>query len=111
MPQEATTSSTAANATTTGSSSSSSGAATVGGGGSAPVAGGGGAAATANEVSHVLATSSESIRLVAESVGINNLTEESCRELASDLTFTLRSILTVRIVVNLNVGHVLYTQK
>jgi histone H3/H4 len=37
--------------------------------------------------------SSDSIRLIGESIGISNLSEEACRDLASDLTFTIKSIL------------------
>ncbi len=41
----------------------------------------------------VVATN-ETIKVVAESIGITNLNEESARELASDLTFIVKSILT-----------------
>ena len=43
--------------------------------------------------SNLLVATNESIKLVAESVGISNLTDEACRELASDLTFTIKSML------------------
>jgi hypothetical protein len=36
-----------------------------------------------------------SIKHIAESTGISNLSDEACRELASDLTFTLKSLLLV----------------
>lgn len=35
----------------------------------------------------------ESIKLVAESVGISNLNEDACKEVVNDLTFTIKSIL------------------
>ncbi len=38
---------------------------------------------------------SSSLKLIAESIGIFNLADEACRDLASDLTFTLKSILIV----------------
>ena len=37
----------------------------------------------------------ESIKYVAESIGLTNLSEEACREVISDLTFTIKSILQV----------------
>ena len=45
--------------------------------------------------SNVIATSTDSIKLIAESIGIGNLTEEASRDLALDLTFTIKSILAV----------------
>ena len=42
---------------------------------------------------NLLVATNESIKLVGESVGISNLTDEACRELASDLTFTIKSML------------------
>jgi hypothetical protein len=37
----------------------------------------------------------DSIKFIAESIGITNLSEEACRDLASDLTFVVKSILNV----------------
>ncbi|CAF0770535.1 unnamed protein product [Brachionus calyciflorus] len=42
---------------------------------------------------NVLCATNDSIKLIAESIGINNLSEEACRELANDLTFTVKSLL------------------
>ncbi len=39
--------------------------------------------------------SNESLKMMAESIGISNLGDDACRELAIDLAFTLKSILTV----------------
>lgn len=35
----------------------------------------------------------ESIKSIAESIGLSNLSEEACREVVSDLTFTIKSML------------------
>jgi hypothetical protein len=35
------------------------------------------------------------IKHIGESIGISNLSDEACRELASDITFTLKSLLLV----------------
>jgi len=43
----------------------------------------------------VVATN-ESIKLIAESIGVTNLNEEATRELASDLTFIVKSIIAVK---------------
>jgi hypothetical protein len=48
--------------------------------------------ATANS-NNLLVTTNESIKLIGESIGISNLSDEACREIASDLTFTIKSIL------------------
>lgn len=45
--------------------------------------------------SNILVASNDSIKLMAESIGINNLSEEACRELANDLSFVIKSILLV----------------
>ena len=37
----------------------------------------------------------ESIKSIAESIGLSNLSEEACREVISDLTFNIKSILQV----------------
>ena len=42
-----------------------------------------------------MVATTESIKLIADSVGIANLNEEAVRELSSDLTFIVKSILTV----------------
>jgi hypothetical protein len=39
----------------------------------------------------------ESIKSIAESIGLSNLSEEACREVVSDLTFTIKSILQVQL--------------
>jgi hypothetical protein len=39
--------------------------------------------------------SNDSLKMMAESIGITNLGDEACRELAIDLAFTLKSILMV----------------
>jgi hypothetical protein len=39
--------------------------------------------------------SNDSIKMMAESIGITNLGDDACRELSIDLTFTLKSILMV----------------
>lgn len=44
-----------------------------------------------------MVATNETIKIVSESIGITNLNEESARELASDLTFIVKSILTVGI--------------
>lgn len=44
---------------------------------------------------NVIAAGNDSIKLMAESIGINNLSEEASRELANDLTFVIKSILLV----------------
>lgn len=44
-----------------------------------------------------MVATNETIKVVSESIGITNLNEESARELASDLTFIVKSILTVEI--------------
>jgi high-affinity Fe2+/Pb2+ permease len=49
--------------------------------------------------STVLAASNESIKLIGESIGITNLSDEGCRYLTSDLTFTIKSILLVIILI------------
>ena len=36
-----------------------------------------------------------SIKFIAESVGISNMSDEACKDLASDLTFTLKSLIIV----------------
>lgn len=51
--------------------------------------------------SNVLAASNDSIKLMAESIGINNLSEEAGRELASDLSFVIKSILLVNTKIKL----------
>jgi hypothetical protein len=38
----------------------------------------------------------ESIKSIAESIGLSNLSEEACREVVSDLTFTIKSMLQVQ---------------
>lgn len=42
-----------------------------------------------------LVATNDSIKLMAESIGITNLSDEACREVISDLTFTLKSIIIV----------------
>ena len=42
---------------------------------------------------NLLVTTNESIKLIAESIGISNVTDEGCREISNDLTFTIKSIL------------------
>lgn len=42
-----------------------------------------------------MAASVDSIKLMAESIGIANLNDEAVKEIISDLTFTLKSILLV----------------
>lgn len=37
----------------------------------------------------------ESIKTIAESIGIGNLSDEACRDLVSDLSFTVKLILYV----------------
>jgi hypothetical protein len=51
---------------------------------------------------NVVVATNESIKLIAESIGISNLSEEACRDLASDLTFVIKSILNVSYI-NLNI--------
>jgi hypothetical protein len=41
------------------------------------------------------AATNESIKSIAESVGIGNLSDEACRDLVSDLSFTIKLILNV----------------
>lgn len=41
------------------------------------------------------AATNESIKTIAESVGVGNLTDEACRDLVSDLSFTIKLILYV----------------
>lgn len=41
-----------------------------------------------------MVATTESIKIIAESVGVGNLNEEAARELSSDLTFIVKSILT-----------------
>jgi hypothetical protein len=43
----------------------------------------------------------ESIRIIGESIGVSNLSEEACREIISDLTFTIKSIIIVNLVESL----------
>lgn len=43
----------------------------------------------------VNASTVESIRSIAESIGISNLSDEASRDVVSDLTFTIKSILQV----------------
>ncbi len=50
---------------------------------------------TALQANPVVATN-ESIKLIAESIGVTNLNEEATRELASDLTFIVKSIIAVK---------------
>ena len=49
---------------------------------------------TALSLSNTL-MSNDSFKLIAESIGITNLGEDACKELAMDLAFTLKSILIV----------------
>ena len=49
-----------------------------------------------NPSSNLIAATNESIKSIAETIGIANLSEEACRELAADLTFTIKSILIVK---------------
>ena len=37
--------------------------------------------------------SSDSIKMIAESIGISNLNEEACRDLINDLNFTVKNLL------------------
>lgn len=55
-----------------------------------------------NLTNNVVVATNESIKLIAESIGISNLSEEACRDLASDLTFVIKSILNVSYI-NLNI--------
>jgi hypothetical protein len=54
-----------------------------------------GTVSTALQANPVVATN-ESIKLIAESIGVTNLNEEATRELASDLTFIVKSIIAVK---------------
>jgi hypothetical protein len=45
--------------------------------------------------SSTLVASVDSIRIIGESIGVTNISEEACRELTSDLTFTVKSIINV----------------
>lgn len=45
--------------------------------------------------SNIAVATNDSIKIIAESIGISNLSEEACRDLASDLTFIVKSILNV----------------
>jgi hypothetical protein len=51
-----------------------------------------------NSIQSTNASTVESIKSIAESIGISNLSEEACREVVSDLTFTIKSILQVKIL-------------
>ncbi len=53
-----------------------------------------GTVSTALQANPMVATN-ESIKLIAESIGVTNLNEEATRELASDLTFIVKSIIAV----------------
>lgn len=46
-------------------------------------------------VSNLAVSTHESIKLMAESIGISNLSDEACREIVNDLTFTVKSIIIV----------------
>lgn len=48
---------------------------------------------TGSLTSNVSVATNESIKIIAESIGISNLSDEACRDLASDLTFVVKSIL------------------
>ena len=51
----------------------------------------------------------ESVKLIAESVGIANLSEEGCREMASNLTFTINSLFLVsHVSSSLNTNEIFY---
>lgn len=52
---------------------------------------------TGSLTSNVSVATNESIKIIAESIGISNLSDEACRDLASDLTFVVKSILNVNI--------------
>lgn len=45
--------------------------------------------------SAIAVTSNESLKIIAETIGVNNLSDEACRELASDLSFTIKSLIIV----------------
>jgi hypothetical protein len=46
-------------------------------------------------LTNTMVATNESIKLIAESIGISNLSDEAARDLASDLTFIVKSILIV----------------
>lgn len=50
-------------------------------------------AASKNAATATTAASVDSIRSIAESIGISNLSDEACRDLVQDLTFTVKSLL------------------
>ena len=77
------------------SSNTNSTAAAVSSGPAARASGSAGAGASAVQANQIVTTfSSETIRLIAETIGTSNLSEEACRDLISDLTFTLKNVLT-----------------
>lgn len=55
------------------------------------------AASQSNLLTNLAVTTSESVKLIAETIGINNLNDEAAKEVVNDLTFTLKSILLVNL--------------
>ena len=50
---------------------------------------------TAGALPNTMVATTESIKCIAESIGVSNVNEEASKELASDLTFIVKSILVV----------------
>lgn len=50
---------------------------------------------TAGSLPNTMVTTTESIKCIAESIGVSNINEEASKELALDLTFIVKSILVV----------------
>lgn len=46
--------------------------------------------------SNLPAATAESVKLMAESIGIGNLNDEAAKEIVTDLTFTIKSIILVK---------------
>ena len=62
-------------------------------GGTSTAAGGGGS--TSSTTGNSTVATNESIKIIAESIGISNLSDEASRDLASDLTFIVKLIILV----------------
>ena len=64
-------------------------------GGTSTSSGSGGGGPVSSTAGNTMVATNESIKIIAESIGISNLSDEASRDLASDLTFIAKLIILV----------------